>query len=75
MAVHKPGVFWSLRADTSCGYVRTVDTDLLLVALPQPGGHGMSTAPPQDLLISRKDARLLAKRLNACLDATTTKGA
>jgi len=75
MAVHKPGSIWSLRKDSNCGYVRTADTDLLQIALPQPGGHSLQTAKPQVVLIDRKDARLLAKRINECLDATTAKGA
>ena len=75
MAVHKPGSIWSLRKNSGCGYVRTADTQLLQIVLPQPGGHDINTAEPFVVLIDRKDARLLAKRINECLDGTTTKGA
>jgi hypothetical protein len=73
MAQHKPGSIWSLRKNSGCGYVRTADAELLQIVLPQPGGHDLNTARPQIVLIDRKDARLLAKRINECLDGTRSK--
>lgn len=72
MAVHKPGSVWSLRKPGTFGnaYVQTASTETLYLNLPlDPGGRDR-----QRVEISRKDARLLAKRINACLDATTSKG-
>lgn len=61
-----PTTIWSLRRDPSAGYVRTEANDLVLVALPLDVVNGDMCGS----LLSRADARLLAKRLNACLDGT-----
>ena len=69
MAVHKPGAVWPLRAPDYGAEVSTFDTNTLRVQLVDVSGvHGTVS------YISRADARLLARRLNACLDATTSKG-
>ena len=69
MAVHWPGAIWSLRKPgpgRPQSYVQTKDEQSLWLTLPDPGDERMVYQFP----ISRKDARLLAKRINQCLDAT-----
>lgn len=73
MAIHKPTVIYGLRPFGQLGYVRTLSVDLLQIVMPLPGGHDMSSAPPQVIELDRKDARLLAKRINHCLDDTRSK--
>jgi len=70
MAKHEPGVVWSLRAPEYGAFVSTHDEEsigLTLVDIDERVGRVA-------VVISRKDARLLAKRINRCLDATTAKG-
>lgn len=74
MSVHVPGVTWSLRDLEYGAYVRTYDTATLYVQIVQPGSAPLPGLPGRSFWISRKDARLLARRLNECLDATTDKG-
>lgn len=69
MAVHKPGAIWPLRSPEYGACVRTADRESLWLDLIEP-----DTITAVTVNISRKDARLLAKRINACLDATTSKG-
>ena len=70
MAAHVPSVSWSLRSPELGSYVRTLDEQTLFLAVPStPDWMDITYIP-----MSRKDARLLAKRINACLDATTAKG-
>ena len=72
MGVHKPTVIYGMRRLTDDGYVRTISEDLVQVVMPQAGRD--MTWPPQVLELTRTDARLLAKRINHCLDDTRTKG-
>jgi hypothetical protein len=65
MARHIPGVVWSLRGFEYGAYVRTNDDRSLYVSVMETGAVN-----PTGFFIDRKDARLLAKRLNACLDDT-----
>lgn len=75
MAVHKPGTIYGLRKLASLsGYVRTISADEVQIVMHQPKANSVADAPPQVLELSRKDARLLAKRINHCLDDTRTKG-
>lgn len=69
MARHIPTVTWSLRAPEYGAYVQTESEDSLLLTIVDPSGYGK-----RRVSISRKDARLLAKRLNQCLDDTSAKG-
>lgn len=69
MATHVRTVVWSLRAPEYGAYVRTNDEDSLYVSIVEPGD-----IQPTGFFIDRKDARLLAKRINQCLDDTTAKG-
>lgn len=69
MARHIPTVSWSLRSPEYGSHVQTYDEDSLSLAIMTPSGYGQQFA-----VISRKDARLLAKRINQCLDDTTAKG-
>lgn len=64
-----PGQSWSLRYDPRQGYVTTGENDRIIIAMPQQQDHGPERM--EYLSVSRKDARVLAKRINACLDATT----
>lgn len=67
MGVHVP-VVWSLRGIDYGFFVRTYDEDAVAVdAVEIDGGR-------QTIYISRKDARLLARRLNQCLDDTNANG-
>lgn len=65
MANRAPGTVWTLRWPPDSGYVRTTDDDGIEVALPHPGSSRLIC-----IEMSRNDARLLAKRLNQCLDET-----
>jgi hypothetical protein len=67
MSNRAPGTAWSLRGALECGYVKTTDNDGILIALPGDLIGGALVG----IEINRKDARLLAKRLNECLNATT----
>jgi len=69
MSAHVPTVVWSLRAPDYGAYVCTESEGSLLLRIVDPGGYDKWTVS-----ISRKDARLLAKRINQCLDDTTTNG-
>lgn len=69
MARHIPTVSWSLRAPEYGSHVQTHDEESLSLAIMTPDGYGQQFA-----VISRKDARLLAKRINQCLDDTGAKG-
>jgi hypothetical protein len=61
-----PAVIWSLRQAVGCGYVRTLARDQIGIVLPvYPESSEL-----MQVVVSRKDARLLAKRLNQCLDET-----
>lgn len=59
-----PGSIWTLRMDEGAAYVRTGPNDRIVLAGPDEVGC-FST-----IHLTRKDARLLAKRINQCLDAT-----
>jgi len=74
MTNRAPGVIWSLRGEPeTSGYVRTADDDRIEVVLPNDPDLPLDHPSYQliSIVISRKDARLLAKRLNKCLDSTT----
>lgn len=71
MAVDKPGTVWGLRWPPNGGYVRTAGPDAVQIVMA-PLGRDLSWGA-QVLEVSRKDARLLAKRINQCLDDTRSK--
>ena len=56
-----PTVVWSLRPSNINSYVRTGTDDTIEVILDSV----------IELRVSRVDARLIARRINQCLDATT----
>lgn len=56
-------VIWSLRGVGSA-YVKTAEDDKIEILIPDGNGYA------NGLSFSRKDARLLAKRINQCLDET-----
>jgi hypothetical protein len=58
-----PGTIWTLRKDLNPPWITTTDFDQIRLVFDQ----GVSVC------LSRKDARLLAKRLNQCLDETAKK--
>lgn len=58
-----PNTLWSLRGVNSL-YVKTADDDRIEIMFPDGTGYANGFS------VSRKDARLLAKRINQCLDAT-----
>lgn len=64
-----PTCVWSLRwplvRKGSNGYVKTLPDDYIGLSV-----WGDVRVGPSSLVLSRKDARLLAKRINECLDAT-----
>lgn len=66
-----PGVIWSLRRPRGLyfdqPYIRTNDSDGISISFPD--GVGYATTH----YVTREDARLLAKRINQCLDATVKK--
>jgi hypothetical protein len=59
-----PGVIWRLRDDLDA-HVYILRGGLIAIHY-DPGGDGHVTS----LALSRRDARLLAKRINQCLDDT-----
>ena len=65
----RPGSTWLLRhpkvSRGSNGSVQTMEGDYIAI-----GHWGDMVMGPQTLVLNRKDARLLAKRINQCLDAT-----
>lgn len=62
-----PGTVWGFRVDGS-EYVRTLDGDRILMYLTDVSNE---RAPESVcVIVSRRDARMLAKRLNQCLDRT-----
>lgn len=74
MGIHKPSVIYVIygmrKLPGLSGYVRTLDEQTIQVVLHRPDDDG----PSQVMEMSRKDARLLAKRINQCLDETSSKG-
>lgn len=70
MARHVPGVFWSLRSMALGAGVRTLNDRIVNLILPADPSWMRLVSIEMD----RKDARLLAKRINQCLDDTTAKG-
>lgn len=48
-------------------YVRTAPGDMVEIMMPMGGGLA------EGLLVSRSEARLLAKRINECLDTTVIR--
>lgn len=69
MAKHLPTTVWHTRLGTEAPYqtVRTHDGKTVIVGF-MPGKKMDGWA----ILLSRKDARLLARRINQCLDHTAT---
>lgn len=67
MVNRAPGTVWALRKDTYGPYVMTGEGDTIKVVFPDGDGYAYVHA------LSRKDARLLAKRMNQCLDSTRKK--
>ena len=67
-----PSTIWTLRwppvRNGSNGSVRTMPDDYIGI-----GHWGDFKVGPQQMVLSRKDARLLAKRINQCLDKTTKR--
>ena len=65
----KPGSVWTLRwplvSRKPNGSVRTLDDDYIGI-----GVWGDFRVGPGSIVLTRRDARLLAKRINQCLDAT-----
>lgn len=62
-----PSSIWCLSSDNLDTFVRTEVNDLIVVAGPDwVGSHSA-------IYLSRKDARLLAKRINQCLDDTVKR--
>ncbi len=67
MAQHKPDMIWELHPPNKYpnGEICTISTsDIMIASYPC---KGVSVEP---IILSRRDARLLAKRINQCLDAT-----
>lgn len=62
-----PGTIWGLRLEDLGIYVRTEVNDHVLIVGPDWVGKQSA------IIVSRKDARLLAKRINECLDATVKR--
>ena len=61
-----PGTVWALRRDFA-SWVRTLHNERIEIVMPPAYGEGSGR---QRLVVSRQDARLLAKRINQCLDGT-----
>ena len=62
-----PGTSWMLRRPISSypnGYVLTLEDDLIQVVYFEHANY------PQTMILSRRDARLMARRINECLDGS-----
>jgi hypothetical protein len=68
MGNRAPGTIWGLRplGTYPNGYVRTDENDDIEIVHTES-----ENCPTEFLVMSRRDARLLAKRINQCLDKTT----
>ena len=55
-----PSTIWTLRRDRNTPYVATAPGDQIVLS----DGYG------EDISMTRAEARLLAKRINQCLDET-----
>lgn len=64
--VHKPSSAWPLRRETMNTYVRTTEDDGISIV----GPAGTHSGDLGELVLSRKDARLLAKRIVQCLEGS-----
>ena len=62
-----PCQVWGTRRDMSGGYVRTMSDDCILIFEPGLSKNG------QSIVVDRAEARLLARRINECLDATVKR--
>jgi len=63
-----PGSVWALRLSSLNTYVSTGDNETINIIGPCDGidnGHGLAR-----LTMSRRDAKLLAKRITQCLEGT-----
>lgn len=71
MSNRAPSTVWGLRdlSKYPNGYVRTTEADdgIELVYFTAPGAYA------QVITMTRADARLLAKRINECLDSTVKR--
>lgn len=66
-----PGAVWGLRKN-GLGYVRTLPDDQILVSVINSGSTLVH--PGRGLIaMDRATARLLARRINQCLDATAKR--
>jgi len=67
MGKHLPTVIWMMRriGVYPNGWVETASDDRIAISYTHGIGHGVYR-----IELSRKDARLLAKRINQCLDDT-----
>ena len=62
-----PSTSWELRRDFKSGRVGTLLNERIEIVMPNAY---VEAGPAQRLVLSRKDARLLAKRINQCLEST-----
>lgn len=64
-----PNTSWMMRTPGTYpnGYVRTLPGDRIQISYYDHQHH------PQTIMLDRQDARLLAKRVNQCLDETVKK--
>ncbi|HEX6684984.1 MAG TPA: hypothetical protein VF062_19500 [Candidatus Limnocylindrales bacterium] len=66
----RPDASWLMRWPASVypnGYVRTAIDDLIQIVYFERDGQA------QVLMLNRRDARLLARRINQCLDGTVKR--
>ena len=62
-----PSTIWTLRRNGSGPYVHTEQDERIVVGVPDGKGEALC------LSFTRRDARLLAKRINQCLDETRVR--
>lgn len=67
MGKHRPSIIWLMRKVGTYpnAYVETVDKDRVAIAF-----LNREPIPSWAVELTRRDARLLAKRINQCLDET-----
>jgi hypothetical protein len=64
MSAPRSAAIWSTRRDMTGCYVRCVEDDLIEIFVPVGNGIGHRVSMP------RSEARMVARRINECLDAT-----
>jgi hypothetical protein len=67
MTAPRSTAIWSTRRDMTGCYVHCVEDDLIEIVVPVGNGIAHSVSMP------RREARMVARRINECLDGTAKR--